>query len=126
MLLNGLHVADFPPIAFVDVDGVLFREGTDEFLPFAADAALLLATTHRIILFTSRTPGPWMERLREEGINVYGYLQKPLGASYCFVDDRLDVSRCGNVLTDAVKDGSPPQSPIWQDVDTCVWEKDRG
>lgn len=87
----------YPPVAFVDVDGVLFREGTDEWLPGALDYLRALnADKIRVVLFTSRAPGTWLNRFAEEGVVLFGAIQKPLASGYFVVDDRLMIGRCAS------------------------------
>lgn len=93
-----------PATAFIDCDGVVFHEGTNDFLPGAVEN--LKAIQERgdhIVFFTCRPPGlarEWIEKLRDAGIDVgkCGYLHKPMADSYYYVDDKLDLARCGVLL----------------------------
>lgn len=112
--LNGLSTKDFPPIAFVDLDGVVFEEGTTNFIPGAV-AALQKATKlgWELWFFSSGISGERLQLLTQ----ALGYtpraMTKPLACAYCFIDDRLVLSACSDRYIPAF-DG-PKESPIWED-----------
>lgn len=85
----GLSAEDFPPIAFVDVDGTLFKPGTDEWMDGVKEKFIALSKKYRICTFTARGPGRWMNVISEVLGDGFMHITKPLGVSYALFDDRL-------------------------------------
>ena len=98
-----LDPAVYAPVCFLDIDGVCFREGTDDWLPGVLDKLRFLVEAQtRIVLFTSRRPGTWMNKFVEAEIPLFGMIQKPLACSYFIVDDRLKPAQCVTSLSDLI------------------------
>jgi hypothetical protein len=93
----------YPPAALIDLDGVCFKNGTDLWLPGVIEKLHFLSEDNiRIIIFTSRPKGLWMNKFAAEGIPLFGIIQKPLACSYFMVDDRLIPDACAKSLKDLV------------------------
>jgi hypothetical protein len=93
----------YPPVAFIDIDGVCFNEGTDTWKYGAIEKLrFLLEDGIRLVLFTSRAPGTWLNKFVAEDIPIFGLLQKPLACAYFIVDDRLKTEQCVTDLKDLI------------------------
>jgi len=85
----------YPPVAFIDIDGTCFHEGTDTWKEGAlSKLRFLIEDKVRLVLFTSRAPGVWLNKFVEEGIPLFGMIHKPLACAYFIVDDRLKSEQC--------------------------------
>ena len=89
---------------FVDMDGVVFEQSTDEFIPGAVEKLKALQEDWFLVAFTARPPGGWMQTLNDAGVKFMGYLHKPLADEYGWVDDHLKLSMVGTSLED-LQDG---------------------
>lgn len=78
-------------IRFLDVDGTITEEGSDEVLPGVVKTIQKWkAAGDMIVFFTCRPPQTgWIPRLAEQGIEADGYLHKPLGDAYAVYDNKL-------------------------------------
>jgi hypothetical protein len=90
----------------IDIDDVLVRQGTREFLP-GAEAALLKLTEDRtagVFFFScwAFTPDD-VQWLTEKFPRAQGFIRKPLADRYVFIDDKLDLAASGTSLC-------PPES----------------
>ena len=78
---------------FLDADGTIFSPGTNDWLPGVeqklkewSDAGDML------IMFTMRPYGlavPWLKILKDAGVHIAGYMQKPMADEYYLYDDHL-------------------------------------
>jgi len=116
-ILNGLDLDRFPPIAFVDLDGVVFEEGTNQFRPGALGA--LDRISHKgwkVCFFSSALSDERLRILSERVKPGWIAMAKPLGAAYCLVDDRCNWATCANTLNDrrgGPHMSKPYETPIW-------------
>lgn len=99
-------------IAFVDCDGVLFEEGTDELFPGALDELKRLQSLgFTIVLFTCRPlTHNWIHKVRPVLINGGFYMQKPFADEYIYIDDKLNLEHCANELVPATESPAPGSS----------------
>lgn len=89
---------NLPRVAFIDLDGVVFHPGTNDFIDGAPERLKQFqADGWEICFFTCRPMGriaePWINALKDAGVDNTrcGYIHKPLADSYCYVDDKLDL-----------------------------------
>lgn len=101
---------------FLDADGTIFSPGTNDWLPGVeqklkewSDAGDML------IMFTMRPYGlavPWLKILKDAGVHIAGYMQKPMADEYYLYDDHLVEGHqsiaCPHLnLEDALADDAP-------------------
>lgn len=85
---------------FIDLDDVVTQKGTQNLLPGAKEALDKIATEGGAIFFFSC----WafdqkdLDFLKMTFPYAYGYIRKPLADSYVYIDDKLDVTKCGTAL----------------------------
>lgn len=87
-------------ILFVDLDSTVVKHGTQEELrPGVFDKVRELTSTHAVFFFscwsfTTRD----VEFLQRTFPGAKGYIHKPLGESYGFFDDKLDMDMVGTEI----------------------------
>ena len=85
---------------FIDLDDVVTVKGTQNLLPGAKAALDRIAAEGGAIFFFSC----WafdkrdLDFLAREFPYAVGYIRRPLADSYVFIDDKLDVAKCGTAL----------------------------
>jgi len=87
-------------IFFIDLDGVLVKQGTQEFLPGALAGLQARAKDGEIWFFScwAFTPRD-MEFLHSlPGVPCAGVIHKPLADEYVFIDDKLNTEACSKWL----------------------------
>lgn len=88
-------------VYFIDLDGVLVKQGTHELLPGALERLQELAKQGEIWYFSSWAfTAPDQNFLRTlPGVPCAGMIRKPLADEYVYIDDKLDVQACRTSLT---------------------------
>lgn len=81
-------------VLLLDIDGTVYSPGNgnddeDEFLPGALERLLELQKEYTIFAFSCRPPGKWIQNLVDAGVDLRGYIAKPMADEYAFVDDKL-------------------------------------
>ena len=85
-------------IAFIDLDGVLVKQGTQELLPGALNRLKEISNSYEIWYFSS-----WAFNQSDisflKSLEVpFGIIQKPCADQYIYIDDKLDLRECGQQL----------------------------
>ena len=96
-IVNGLDATQFPPIAFIDLDDVVFKH-PETFIEGVPDRLIELAKTYRLVLFSSGISEGRLQKLKDAGVPVHGWIAKPLACSYIWIDDRLQPGLCAKEL----------------------------
>jgi hypothetical protein len=105
-----------PHIVFLDMDGVVFHPGTDDFKPGVLEKLQEWSRgdTKFLYAFTARPMGPWLKVLRDNGVTIMGYMQKPLASEYSLFEDHLVEGRqaiaCQHKNLD-IRQASAPDAP---------------
>ena len=90
-------------IAFIDLDGVLVNQGTQNFISDAKEKLQELAKEYEIWFFSC-----WdfnesdVKFLSSIGVS-FGMIRKPLADQYIYIDDKLDVKNCATSLLISVE-----------------------
>lgn len=86
---------------FVDLDGVLVKPGTREFLPGARERlGELLARSDSAVFFFScwAFTDDDVRWLYSHFPSAKGYIRKPLADAYVVIDDKLNCTECRTAL----------------------------
>lgn len=87
-------------IYFVDLDGVVVEQGTKSFLPGAHEKLKKLSHQGEIYYFScwafTDEDIEWLKNI--PGVRMAGYIRKPLGEEYIYIDDKLNIVKCDTKL----------------------------
>ena len=84
---------------FLDLDGVIVKPGTQEFLPGAKEKVTELARSGAVYFFSCWAFNQHdLNFLEREFPFAGGVIRKPFADEYVFVDDKLRVDLCGVAL----------------------------